>query len=243
MSDLEVKQASKAQVVGGGESGTKTIYSAVWVMKIDKAIRKLDAAARRSVREKLSRMFSQVSNTDVSLRAAYSLNGYRSDADLILWLLADNVDALQSKADELAWSGIGEYMHFADVLLGATSYSQYVPEHIPAFVRNIEPRMYVAAYPFIKTAEWYLLDFEERRRLMIQHGDLGEGFDILTNTVDAFGLGDYEFVVVLEANNPYEIVKCIKKLREAEVRRYTKLETPIYFGRKIDLNRLPALDS
>jgi hydrogen peroxide-dependent heme synthase len=54
---------------------------------------------------------------------------------------------------------------------------------------------------------------------------------ILTNTVDAFGLGDYEFIVAFESNDPSAITKMIEDLRTAEVRRYTKLDTPIFLGR------------
>lgn len=54
---------------------------------------------------------------------------------------------------------------------------------------------------------------------------------VLSNTVDAFGLGDYEFILANESDDPSEIVAMMMALRSTEVRRYTKLDTPIYFGR------------
>jgi hydrogen peroxide-dependent heme synthase len=58
------------------------------------------------------------------------------------------------------------------------------------------------------------------------------GGTILTNTVDAFGLSDYEFIVAFESDDPVEICRMVEDLRSAEVRLYTKLDTPIFLGRR-----------
>lgn len=58
------------------------------------------------------------------------------------------------------------------------------------------------------------------------------GGGVLTNTVDAYGLGDYEFVVAFESNDPAELCRMVEDLRTVEVRRYTKLDTPIFLGRR-----------
>lgn len=58
------------------------------------------------------------------------------------------------------------------------------------------------------------------------------GGAILTNTVDAFGLGDYEFVVAFESDDPAELCRMVEELRTVEVRRYTKVDTPIFLGRR-----------
>jgi hydrogen peroxide-dependent heme synthase len=58
------------------------------------------------------------------------------------------------------------------------------------------------------------------------------GGSILTNTVDAFGLGDYEFVVAFESNDASELCRMVEELRTVEVRRYTKVDVPIFLGRR-----------
>jgi chlorite dismutase len=58
------------------------------------------------------------------------------------------------------------------------------------------------------------------------------GGGILTNTVDSFGLGDQEFVVAFESNDVSELCRMVEELRTVEVRRYTKLDTPIFLGRR-----------
>ncbi len=55
---------------------------------------------------------------------------------------------------------------------------------------------------------------------------------VLTNTVHAFGLNDYEFVVAFESEDPAALEKMVEDLRAAEVRLYTAIDTPIFLGRR-----------
>ncbi len=57
---------------------------------------------------------------------------------------------------------------------------------------------------------------------------------VLANTVDAFGLGDYEFILANESDDPAEISRMMESLRATEVRRYTLRDTPIFLGRRRD---------
>ena len=57
------------------------------------------------------------------------------------------------------------------------------------------------------------------------------GGGVLSNTVDAFALGDYEFILANESDDPDELCRMMLALRATEVRRYTKLDVPIYLGR------------
>ena len=50
------------------------------------------------------------------------------------------------------------------------------------------------------------------------------------NTIHSFGLGDQEFVVAFEADDPADIVHMVEDLRAAEVRLYTAIDTPIFLG-------------
>lgn len=53
---------------------------------------------------------------------------------------------------------------------------------------------------------------------------------VQANTIQSFGLGDQEFVVAFEADNPSDIVDMVEDLRAAEVRLYTAVDTPIFLG-------------
>jgi hydrogen peroxide-dependent heme synthase len=61
-----------------------------------------------------------------------------------------------------------------------------------------------------------------------------EGGGVLANTVDAFGLGDYEFILANESDDPSELCRMMESLRATEVRRYTRLDVPIFLGRLRD---------
>ena len=67
--------------------------------------------------------------------------------------------------------------------------------------------------------------------MLREHGEIGREFpDVLANTTSAFGLGDWEWILAFEADDLPRIVDCIRRLRAAEARRYTKEEIPFVTG-------------
>lgn len=176
--------------------------------------------------------FSNVlSETDVTVRGVYSTMGLRPDVDLIIWVHAEKLDQLQKLAAQIDQTEIGRALYRADGYIGTAGMSQYDPTHGPAFVKGLAPRRYLSVYPFTKTPEWYLIDYTERRNMMVEHGRLADPWpNLQTNTVESFGIQDQEFIVALEDDNPKDLVDMVKKLRDAEVRIYTSVDTPIYLG-------------
>jgi peroxiredoxin len=55
---------------------------------------------------------------------------------------------------------------------------------------------------------------------------------VLANTIHSFGLGDQEFVVAFESDDPGALVHMVEDLRAAEVRLYTAIDTPLFLGRR-----------
>ncbi len=238
---------------------TAPTYAAFWLLKAQPSWRQLDDAARRAARyEYLAALAARPSA--LTLRGVYSLAGYRADADLMLWLHGPEFADIQTLAAALRRTALGAHLDWAYVYTGAATPAQYDPTHSAAFLQGAAPKRYLSVYPFIKTPEWYLLNFEERRALMADHGRLGRQFSVpradlaaangshaatavatreastgggvLTNTVHSFGLGDQEFVVAFESDDAFEMVRMVEALRSTEVRRYTKLDTPIFLGQR-----------
>jgi chlorite dismutase len=58
---------------------------------------------------------------------------------------------------------------------------------------------------------------------------------VLANTIHSFGLGDQEFVVAFESDDPAALVHMVEDLRAAEVRVYTSVDTPVFLGRRKSL--------
>lgn len=167
----------------------------------------------------------------IEVRGAYSTAGLSAGVDVILWVVAESADLFRKLAADLQQSEFGRAFTFKHIYIGVASMSQYDPDHGPAFLKGIAPKRYLSVYPFTKTPNWYLLPFEERRDLMIEHGRLGNEFPtILTNTVNSFGIADQEFIVALEDDDPATLVKMVQRLRAAKVREYTALDTPIFLG-------------
>lgn len=175
---------------------------------------------------------------DVTVRGTYTSLGLSASVDLIVWAHSPRLDALQNLALAVDRTSLGAHLDMKECYIGIGGMSQYDPTHGPAFVKGTAPKRYLSVYPFSKTPEWFLIDYKERQRLMIEHGVMGREFpEILTNTVNSFGIQDQEFVVALEDDDPEQIIKMVQRLRAAEVRKWTAVDTPIFFG-----DRKPVAD-
>ena len=167
----------------------------------------------------------------VTVRGIYDCRGFRPAADLMMWWVARSADDIQELAVRLRATALGQNMIHVESFLGVHRPPEFNPQHVPAFMRGEDPRRYICVYPFVRTAEWYLLPAEERGRLLKEHGEMGREFpDVLPNTTSAFGLGNYEWILAFEADELHRIVDCIRRLRDSESRNYVKHETPFYLG-------------
>jgi chlorite dismutase len=206
-------------------------YTNVWVYTVDPAWRRLGEDEKASGRREFAALLESASNEGVNLRGSYSTVGLHADADMILWVISEDFDALQQLAVSINRSALGKYLSLRNAYPGVALGSRYSSDHAPAFIQGLAPKRYLSVYPFVKTHEWYQLSFEERRSAMAEHGKMGREYpDILTNTVSSFGIGDHEFVVAFESDDLADMVKMVEYLRSAASRPYTKLDTPIFLG-------------
>jgi chlorite dismutase len=172
----------------------------------------------------------------VTVRGLYSTAGFRADTDLLLWLLGPSPDAVQDALVAFGRTEAGRRLEVSWTFLGVTKAAEFTADHAPAFARGEAPRRYACVYPFVRTPEWYLLPPEERAALLREHGEIGREFpDVLANTTSAFGIGDWEWILAFEADELERIVDCIRRLREAQARRFTKEEIPFVTGIRKDV--------
>ena len=112
---------------------------------------------------------------------------------------------------------------------------------VAAFLAGEEPGNYVCVYPLVRSYEWYLLPDEERRRMLAEHGMAARGYkDVRANTVPAFALGDYEWILAFEAPELHRIVDLMRDLRATDARRHTREETPFFTGPRVGVEELVA---
>jgi peroxiredoxin len=175
----------------------------------------------------------------VQLRGAYSTAAFTADADLMFWWIAPSVDDLQQLTIEFRRTHLGSQCVPVHAFLGVVQPAEFAKDHLPAFAKGDPPKKYACVYPFVRTPEWYLLDPAERGKLLREHGEGGREFpEVQANTISAFGLGDYEWILAFEADSPDRIVQLIRRLRATDARRYTKLETPFITGIRKDLRAI-----
>ncbi len=225
-----MKQAAPAPARARTKPAAVT-FACFWIFQLEASWKVLPADGRMAGISEARVALLAAQSDQLRLRGAYSLAGLRADAHFILWWLTQEPERLQDAAMALRRCRLGDHLRYREVYLGMGAGSQYTDDHQAAFAKGDPPRRYLSVYPFSKTPEWYLLPFERRRALMAEHGAVGKAFDVATNTVQAFGLGDAEFIVALESDSLAELVRCVEALRKVEVRRYTRVDVPIYLGR------------
>lgn len=188
-----------------------------------------------SITSEVEELFEKA-RENVGVRGVYSTAGFTAHADIMFWLTSGSADRLQDLLVDLRRTEFGRSLVAVDTWLGVSLPAEFAKDHQPAFVKGEQPKKYMTVYPFVRTPEWYLLDPQERGKLLREHGEAGREFpDILANTTTAFGFGDFEWLLCFEADGPERIAQLLRRLRATEARRYTKVEIPFYTGIRKEL--------
>jgi peroxiredoxin len=167
----------------------------------------------------------------VEVRGVYACEGFRPDADLMMWWVARSMDDVQNLLRRVRRTVAGRRLELTHAFTGVVRPPEFNPRHLPAFLRGEAPRKYLCVYPFVRTPEWYLLHSDERAALLREHGEMGREYpDVLPNTTSAFGLNDWEWILAFEGDHLHRIVDCIRRLRDSASRRYVKEEVPFVVG-------------
>jgi peroxiredoxin len=183
----------------------------------------------------LASVVADLDATDVVVRGFYDVSAMRGDADLMVWLHAATADQVQDGLRRLRRSAIGDSLELTWSAMGLHRPAEFNKGHVPAFMAGKEPRGWATVYPFVRSYEWYLLPDEERRAMLVEHGMMGRDYTgILSNTVSAFALGDYEWILALESDELHETVDMMRHLRGSQARRHVREEIPFYTGRLVD---------
>lgn len=170
----------------------------------------------------------------VTVRGLYDVSGLRADADLMLWLHGPQAEKLQAALRRLRRTAMLRTLLPTWNTLGVHRPAEFNARHVPAFVNGVDPAEWLTVYPFVRSHEWYLLPEDERRGMLADHGRRGAPYPgVQTNTVAAFALGDYEWVVAIEGPELTELTDMMRALRYSPARRHVRVETPFYTGRRI----------
>jgi chlorite dismutase len=184
--------------------------------------------------DSLNAAIAAVEADGVTIRGFYDVSGMRADADLMVWMHGENPEALQGALRKLRRTDLLKPLLPTWNAMGVNRGAEFNANHVPAFIRGLEPKEWMTVYPFVRSYEWYLLSADERSGMLARHGRLAGPFPgVLSNTVSAFALGDYEWLVPLEADVLTDLVDLMRALRAADARRHVREEIPFYTGRRI----------
>lgn len=197
--------------------------------------------ARPEATAELEALIDQAAGKGIATRGLYDLQGMRADADFMLWWVAPTSDELQEMYVNFRRTKLGHASEPVWSAMALHRAAEFNKGHIPAYLAEEEPRNYICVYPFVRSYEWYLLDPDERRKMMAEHGIMGREYpDVRANTVSSFALGDYEWLLAFEADELHRIVDLMRHLRGSETRRHTRVEIPFYTGRRKPVAELVA---
>jgi chlorite dismutase len=169
----------------------------------------------------------EVANTKIKVRA-YSTVGLREDCDLMLWMISNSLEKTQVMTSKIYSTVLGKYLMPSYVFLSSTRPSVYSSKIVPGFMTDEEPMKYCIVYPFVKSREWYLLPFEERKKMMEEHILVGRKFPtVRLNTTYSFGLDDQDFTLAFETMDLTAFQELIIQLRETKVSKYVIRDTPM----------------
>jgi chlorite dismutase len=196
---------------------------------------------RAAVAAEVDELLEQLAAKDVVTRGTYDVSGLRADADILVWWHAPSADDLQEAYGRFRRTALGAACEPVWSVMALHRPAEFNKGHVPAFLAGEEAGDYVCVYPFVRSYDWYLLPDEDRRAMLAEHGQMARGFpDVRANTVSAFALGDYEWVLAFEAKELHRIVDLMRHLRGSRARLHVRDELPFYTGRRKAISELVA---
>ncbi len=171
---------------------------------------------------------------EVVLRGLYDVSGLRADGTVMLWLHGPRLEDLQAALRALRATDLLDGARLTWSAAGVHRPAEFNRAHVPGFLRGERARNWLTVYPFVRSYDWYLLPEDDRSRMLREHGIKGAAFKgVVANTVAAFALGDYEWLLPMEADEVTDLVDMMRDLRYTEARLHVREEVPFYTGRRI----------
>ena len=231
MTDASAPSATSAE-----EIAQTTRYTSYTVFRRLSGLTEDGELSLEQIRTVLEEVLALIDADGVELLGFYDVSGFRAEADLMLWLAADEPAALQTALREFERSAAGTWLHREWAGVGVHRMAEFAKGHAPSFMMpGFVRKRWITVYPFVRSYDWYLLPDDERNRMLREHGMLGRDFpQVNANTVAAFALGDYEWLLSFEADDLHDLVDMMRHLRYSDARLHVRDELPFHTGRRLD---------
>lgn len=213
---------------------TSTAYALWAVLRRDPS-----GSSSSGTTDDLEALVGELSAEGVTVRGFYDVSGLRADADLMIWLIGAEADQLQRALRRLRRTELLRGLLPTWNAAGVHRDAEFNRSHVPGFLRGERPRDWLTVYPFVRSYDWYVLPEEDRRRMLADHGRKGAAYtSVVANTVSAFALGDYEWILPMESDSLIDLVDMMRDLRATEARLHVREEVPFYTGRLVRTDEL-----
>ncbi|GAB3277644.1 hydrogen peroxide-dependent heme synthase [Microbacterium lacusdiani] len=190
----------------------------------------------------LEDIVSFLADGGVTVRGFYDVSGLRADADLMVWMHGPVAEDLQKAVRRLRRTELIRTLLPTWNAMAVHRDAEFNKSHVPGYLRGIPPKQWLTVYPFVRSYEWYLLPDEERRQMLADHGRKGAAFrGVTANTMASFALGDYEWMLPMEADQLTDLVDMMRELRYTEARRHVREEVPFFTGRRIEIPEIAEI--
>lgn len=191
---------------------------------------------REDVVAELKKFFASLEEEGkVVVRGIYDISGIRAEADVMIWWHAEAFEDIQKAYNDFRRTTVlGQCLEVFWIGVGLHRPAEFNRGHLPAFIMGEEPQDWITVYPFTRSYDWYVMDADKRRRLLIEHGQAAADYkDVRANTMSAFSLGDYEWMLAFEAPTLDRISDLMHKMRYTEARLHVREELPFFSGRRV----------
>jgi chlorite dismutase len=194
--------------------------------------RKLDSETKAIYKEEFRSIYEQF--REHFLLFSYSLVGFDSKADLMLWRIGKSLDLIQEMTAKLYRTNLGGFFETADTYLSITKKRIFVTNSIEDRTHvNAGEKKYLFVYPCAKNREWNEKTDEERDHLIEENFMVGKRFsNIKIHMTHAFGFGEQEYIISFETDEPRDFLALAEELRETPASKFTLRGMPIYTCRQ-----------
>ncbi len=187
------------------------------------------AEARTKQKQAFRKLLESQKNTQIT---PYSTLGFKPNTTFLLWVQTSDPAHMQTLMRDTLGTGFGQWLTLTYSYFGiirASTYSGRTGKPDQEIRQYSDRKPYLVLYPFTKTADWHLLDFENRKSIMGQHIKTGVAHpDIRQCLLYSYGVDDYEFIVSYETQTLEEFQDLIMEMRGTIGRKYTLSDTPMF---------------
>lgn len=210
-------------------------------LRINPDWRKLDPEAKKVYKGEFARVFE--SFRDDFLLFTYSLVGFDSKADLMIWRVGTSLDLVQEMTAKLYRTNLGSFLETVDNYLSVTKKMMFVDASSDDRQRvTAGTSKYHFFYPSAKHKDWFDMTVDERDALIEENFMVGKKFpNIKIHLTHAFGFTDNEYLISFETDEPRDFLALAEELRQTPASKLTLRGMPVYTCRQRSL--MESLDA